>query len=444
MNDESPQPPQPEQLPTQPEQQPPRPPRSRRRRLLLGLAWVTGGLVLLAAVGGGLLYWKLNRNLRTVDISGALGSDRPSASSSGAMDILVLGSDSRSGANRQLAGGPTDGTARSDTAMIVHVNEQHTKADVVSIPRDTLVSRPSCTSTSSSTGSPTGGELPAVDGVMFNTAYEVGGPVCAVKTVESMTGLRMDHFVEVDFSGFAKLIDALGGVTVTTTVPIDDDLSGLHLPAGTHHLDGDQALAFVRTRHGVGDGSDLGRIELQQQMVRSILTQAEGLDLLGNPAKLYDLADTATSALTTDSDLGSVASLISFAEGLKGIGAGDITSVTMPTTVAPSDPNRLVALEPQATALWTALQNGQPIPASVLALQIANPADSASTTPSTTPSTAPGTATAPPAAASATASAAATAGASGATPGATPPGAVTGAAALAPGTTPGAPAGAAR
>ena len=95
MNDESPQPPQPEQLPPQPEQQPPRPPRSRRRRLLLGLAWVTGGLVLLAAVGGGLLYWKLNRNLRTVDISGALGSDRPSASSSGAMDILVLGSEAR-------------------------------------------------------------------------------------------------------------------------------------------------------------------------------------------------------------------------------------------------------------------------------------------------------------------------------------------------------------
>ncbi len=420
MNDESPH----ESAPG-PTPEPERPPRGRRRRLLLGLAWATGGLVLLAAVGGGLLYWKLSRNLRTVDISGALGSDRPSASGNGALDILVLGSDSRSGANGQLAGGPTDGTARSDTAMIVHVNERHTAADVVSIPRDTLVSRPSCTSTGNGSGTAAGVELPAVDGVMFNTAYEVGGPVCAVKTVESMTGLRMDHFIEVDFVGFARLIDALGGVTVTTTVPIDDNLSGLHLAAGTHHLDGDQALAFVRTRHGVGDGSDLGRIELQQQMVRSMLTQAEGLDLLGDPARLYDLADTATSALTTDSDLGSVASLISFANGLTGIHADDITSVTMPNTPAPSDPNRLVAREPQATALWTALRNGQPIPASVLALQLANPADSTAVTASGSPS-------------------AAASGAAGPAPASTSAapsnGAVSGSSALAPGVTPDAPA----
>ena len=432
MNDEPPHesPPEspPESLP-----EPERRPRSRRRRLLFGLAWVTGGLVLLAAVGGGLLYWKLNRNLRTVDISGALGSDRPSASGSGALDILVLGSDSRSGANRQLAGGPTDGTARSDTAMIVHVNQQHTAATVVSIPRDTLVSRPSCTSTGSGSGTPAGSELPAVDGVMFNTAYEVGGPVCAVKTVESMTGLRMDHFVEVDFVGFAKLIDALGGVTVTTTVPIDDDLSGLHLAAGTHHLGGDQALAFVRTRHGVGDGSDLGRIELQQQMVRSMLTQAEGLDLLGDPARLYDLADTATSALTTDSDLGSVASLVSFADGLKAIHATDITSVTMPNAPAPSDPNRLVVREPQATALWTALRNGLPIPDSVLALQLANPADS--TTPTATATASPTASGSPSAAASGVA-----APAPGSTVPAPPNGALSGTSALAPGVTPDAPA----
>jgi anionic cell wall polymer biosynthesis LytR-Cps2A-Psr (LCP) family protein len=192
--------------------------------------------------------------------------------------------------------------------------------------------------------------------------------------VESMTGMRMNHFIELDFAGFAKLIDALGGVTVTTTVDINDTDSGLHLKAGTTHLNGTQALAFVRTRHGVGDGSDLGRIQLQQQMIKSILQQADSVDLLTSPGKLYDIADTATSALTTDSDLGSVTSLISFAQSLKGIGAKDVTAVTMPTATAPSDPNRLVALDPQATDLWTALKRDQAVPESVLRLQQANPA----------------------------------------------------------------------
>ncbi|QMU79160.1 LytR family transcriptional regulator [Streptacidiphilus sp. PB12-B1b] len=373
---------------------PQRAPRTRRpltgRRIVRILAWTTLGVVLVCAALGGYLFWRLNHNIRTVNISAALGSDRPAASTKGAMNILVLGSDSRSGANGRLAGGATDGTARSDTAIIVHVNQSHSRADVVSIPRDTLVTRPSCTSTGATDR---GAVLPAASGVMFNTAYEVGGPACAVKTVESMTDLRMDHFVEVDFAGFAKLIDSLGGVTVTTTVPIDDDLSGLHLAAGTHHLDGTDALAFVRTRHGVGDGSDLGRIELQQQMIRSIMTQAESLDLLGDPGKLYDIADTATSSLTTDSDLGSITSLISFAEALKGISAADVTSVTMPTMTAPSDPNRLVPLNPLVTELWTALAHDQAVPASVLNVQITNPADS--TTPTPTPSARPSS-TAPP------------------------------------------------
>ena len=354
--------------------------RRHRHRVLRIAAWSTAGVLLVCGGTAGYLFWRLDHNIKTVDISAALGNDRPAASTTGAMNILVLGSDSRSGANRQLAGGAADGTARSDTAMVIHVDEGHSRADVVSIPRDTLVSRPSCTSTAQATK---GTVLPESDGVMFNSAYEVGGPACAVKTVESMTGLRMDHFIEVDFSGFAKLVDALGGVTVTTNVPIDDDLSGLHLPAGTHHLDGTEALAFVRTRHGVGDGSDLGRIELQQQMIRSIMVQAKGLDLLSSPARLYDLADTATSSLTTDSQLGSITSLISFAEGLKGIDAADVTSVTMPTVTAPSDPNRVVELQPPGSDLWSALAADQPVPQSVLGLQIANPADSASAAPTT-------------------------------------------------------------
>ncbi|MFC1402854.1 MULTISPECIES: LCP family protein [Streptacidiphilus] len=340
-------------------------PRSRKRVLTL-LAWATAAVLVICGGTGGYLYWKLNGNIKTVDINSALGSDRPAASTTGAMNILILGSDSRSGGNSKVAGGTDDGTARSDTAMVIHVNEAHTHADVVSIPRDTLVTRPTC------------GTKAGASGVMFNTAYEVGGATCAVKTVESMTGLRMDHYIEVDFEGFAKLVDALGGVTVTTTVDINDTDSGLHLKAGTHKLTGQQALDFVRTRHGVGDGSDLGRIELQQQFVKSLMSQVQSLGLLTDPVKLYELASTATSAITTDSDLGSVTSLVSFAESMKKIKSADITAVTMPNTTAPSDPNRVVALEPEATELWTALQNDVAVPESVKALQSADPATSVS------------------------------------------------------------------
>lgn len=245
--------------------------RGGRRKALKAAGVALVGSLLLGAGAAGWAYWHLNGNIRSVDINGALGDDRParpatvpSASPSaspvptGALNILVLGSDSRTGEQNQELGGGDSGGARSDTAMVVHLDAGRTAATVVSIPRDTLVERPSCPL-------PSGGTTRAASGAMFNTAYELGGPVCAVKTVESLTGVRMDHYVEVDFSGFADLVDALGGVTVTTDVDIDDDKSHLHLDAGTHHLDGTEALGLARTRYGLAGGSDLARIRAPAQ-----------------------------------------------------------------------------------------------------------------------------------------------------------------------------------
>ena len=129
---------------------------------------------------------------------------------------------------------------------------------------------------------------------MFNTAYQVGGPVCAVKTVEKLTGLRMDHYVEVDFTGFKNLVDALDGVPITTTEADPRPPEPPHPPGRPHTLDGEQALGLVRTRHGVADGSDLGRIQLQQAFVKALLDRIGGLGLLSSPAKLISVADTAT------------------------------------------------------------------------------------------------------------------------------------------------------
>ncbi|WP_226967032.1 LCP family protein [Streptomyces phaeolivaceus] len=337
----------------------------QRRRWLKIAGCALAGALVLGAGGAGWAFWRLNDNIRSVDINSALGDNRPakaqssaepstSASASplpsGALNILVLGSDSRSGKeNAELGGGGESSGARSDTAMVVHIDEGRTGATVVSIPRDTLVTRPSCPLES-------GGSTAVAYNVMFNTAYAVGGPVCAVKTVESMTDVRMDHYIEIDFAGFAKLVDALGGVTVTTDEDIDDEDSHLTLEAGTHHLDGEQALALARTRHGIGDGSDLGRIGLQQKLVKSLLDQISSTDLLTNPAQLYRAADAVTGSLTTDTGLDSLTELVTLGESLQGLSSTATKTVMMPVVTASYDRNRVVADEPEASELWESLK----------------------------------------------------------------------------------------
>ncbi|MGW0468013.1 LCP family protein [Streptomyces sp. NPDC003027] len=332
-----------------------RKPPAKGRRAATVAAWSAAGLVLVGGSGLGYVYLKLNGNLEGVDINAQLGTDRPKNLDNGSMDILVLGSDSRSGDN--AAYGTDEGGARSDTAMVVHVYEGHRKASVVSIPRDTLIDRPEC---ADGQGAAVAGESRA----MFNTAYEVGGPACAVKTVESMSGIRMDHYVEVDFTGFKKLIDKLGGVEITTTRPIQDTKSHLDLTPGTHTLDGEQSLGLVRTRKSVGDGSDLGRIQLQQAFVKAFIDQVKDVGVLTHPKKLLDIADTATKAITPDSELDSVNELMSFAKGLGGLGAEDVHMITMPVEYDPADPNRVIPLAAQSQQVWRALKGDRPIPPS--------------------------------------------------------------------------------
>ncbi|MDK1474820.1 LCP family protein [Streptomyces sp. 549] len=342
-----------------------RPP-SRRRRALRVTAWSGAALVLVAAGGAGYAWHALNGNLSGVDINAALGGDRPDDRPGGSLDLLVLGSDSRDGDN--AAYGADEGTARSDTAMIVHIAADHRSASVVSVPRDTLVDRPQCRGAD-------GSAVPAAERAMFNESYALGGPACAVKTVEAMTDIRMDHYLEVDFTGFKKLIDTLGGVEVTTSRAVHDPSSRLDLEAGTHTLGGEQALGLVRTRKGVGDGSDLGRIQVQQAFVKALVKQVGDVDALGNPKKLYDLADAGTSALTTDSELASVDRLAGLARALKGIDADRIDMVTLPVEYDSADPNRVVPLPAQSRQVWQAIKADKPIPASATADSAATEAE---------------------------------------------------------------------
>jgi LCP family protein required for cell wall assembly len=219
------------------------------------------------------------------------------------------------------------------------------------------VTRPECTKAD-------GSKVPSAKRVMFNSVYSQVGSACVVKTVEKISGIRMDHYMEIDFAGFKGLVDAIGGVTVTVGKDIHDTSSGLDLTAGTHRLNGTQSLEFVRTRHGVGDGSDLGRIGLQQQFMTALLSEIKKQDLLGNPAKTYGIADSLTQALTTDSDLASLKALAEFGRSMNGVDPSTMETIMLPVAYDKVDPNRVVAAEPQASTLWKALRSDSAIPES--------------------------------------------------------------------------------
>ncbi len=341
--------------------------RSHRGLKVAGVLF--GVLVLVIAALGGFLYARLNHNLIGVDIASALGSDRAPSTAADRFghtptNILVLGSDSRAGVRGY---GVNDHPPLSDTSLLVHVSADRKRALVMSIPRDTLVDRPACTRLPVSSPSPAGtpglsaSSAPGETGAMFNTALAVGGPACAVKTLERLTGIRVDHFVEIDFTGFKNMVNAVGGVDVCLAKAVNDPIHAhLVLPAGRHHVSGETALAFVRERYGVGDGSDLGRIKLQQQFIGSLVTKLQSTGVLLNPARLYSVANAATRSVTTDSSIATLAALIRFAEDLRRVPSSGVTFVTMPTQTAPTDRNRLVPLQPLAGQLFTVIATDRP------------------------------------------------------------------------------------
>jgi LCP family protein required for cell wall assembly len=302
--------------------------------------------VVIGLVGYG-LYLKLDGNLHVTNVGGLTGR-----SDYGPQNILILGSQTRDGQGPGFGYDPN--TNLSDNLLLVHLNAAHTHATVVSIPRDTMVYEPACKSRFSNS------TVPAQQQAIIDGAMNLGGPTCAVATVEHLTGIRMDHFIEFDFNSFRTMVSTLGGVEVCVPQAINDPYSNLHISAGKHLITGNEALAFVRTRHGVGNGSDLGRIELQQEFFSSLIQKVEGEGVLGNPVQLYDIANTATQAVTVDSGLGSISKLLSLAETLRHLHTKDVNFVTMPTVVDPASDDRLLPEEPEDDMIWQTLDSNAP------------------------------------------------------------------------------------
>jgi LCP family protein required for cell wall assembly len=337
--------------------------RRSRRRVVRSVV----GAVTVAALAGGLLYERLNGDIHTFSGDG-VSRDRPVAAGPDAdgrtpVNVLLIGSDSRDGANRDLGGGEVGG-ARSDTTILLHVYADHRHAVGVSIPRDALVDIPSCRL-------PGGGWTAPRTGEMFNSAFSVGdsgqgNPACTQNTVEQLTGLRIDHTAVVDFRGFAALADAVGGVEVclphaVTEHDLDPGLSyrGREIfAAGRQRVAGQAALDYVRLRHGLGDGSDIGRTKRQQAFLSSLLRQVEGA--AADPAALLPLADAASRALTVDPGLGSVQKLASFASSLRSLPLHDVAFVTAPWRYQGA---RVALLQPDADRLWQALKADRPLDA---------------------------------------------------------------------------------
>jgi LCP family protein required for cell wall assembly len=354
-----------------------RPPRSRRvaKRVLIGL----GILAVIVTTSLYVVIKHLEGNITGLDISGDLGN-RPEQVIKGPINVLVMGDDTRKGQGPAI-GGTTPGL--SDTTILLHLSANRKFAYGISLPRDAMVQRPSCKTRN---GVDPGGLT------QFNAAYAIGGPACTVKTVEQLTGIRINHFVVIKFRGFRNMVDALGGVEVCVPEQIDDDHSNIHLPPGTYKVTGEQALNYVRVRHGVGDNSDVGRMKRQQSFIASMINKVVSAGTLANPIKLYNFLNAATKSLVTDQGFSHLGPLVSLGQSLKHIGLDHIKFITVPFEAYPPDPNRL-QWAPEAAQLWQRVKFDKPLRAGAdsQVVTAAKPSGGASGSPSSSPSSTPTT-----------------------------------------------------
>ncbi len=334
---------------------------TRRRRWPRVLAGIASTLVLLAtgaAAAGAVLYDRLDDNIVGIDVSDQFTDPRPTkaADPTEPMNVLVMGSDTRDIKGSKKYGNSSNAGIegqRSDTTLLFHISGDRTRILGMSIPRDSLVTLPMC---KNSQGQMMGGYTGR-----FNEAFDIGGPGCTMKAVEELTGIYIDHFVVVDFNGFKDMVDAVGGVEVCLEESVDDPNSGLKLPAGKQDISGEDALAFVRARETLGDGSDLQRIQRQQDFISSMIRKVTSTGVITNPIKLFNLLDAGTKSLTTDKQMSNLSVIQDIAESMTGIRPSDVTFVTVPY-VYNADGSTVSWDQAKADRMFKAIINDQPWP----------------------------------------------------------------------------------
>ncbi|MEU3738687.1 LCP family protein [Streptomyces sp. NPDC032198] len=309
-----------------------KPKKSKGKKALM---WTGGSLALvLVAVGvGGYVYYQhLNDNITSIDDDGAgtggFSKDR-------AINILVMGTDKRSGKGNEKYG-DKGSLGHADTTILLHVSKDRTNATALSIPRDMITDIPDCPTTMKDGSKKT---IAGSQGVRFNESLGQNErtPSCTMRTVTKLTGIVPDHFMVADFNAVKTLSSAVGGVDVCLAKDIDDPDSHLNLPKGKHTIEGEDALAFVRTRHSVGTGGDLSRIELQQQFLSSLMRKLKSNDTLTSPSKMIKLAEAGTEALTVDSKIADIMKLRDLGMELGKLDVKNLSFTTVPVVDNPAE-----------------------------------------------------------------------------------------------------------
>ena len=320
-----------------------------------------------------------------IDVPGLDGGDRVIPPLNGPLNILLVGSDTRSGAGNS-AFGDTGGNL-ADVIILLHVSANRQNAVALSFPRDTMVPWPACPSTSGGPG------YYAQSLGQINATIANGGPGCTLLTVELLTGLNIPYLAMVDFNGVIELSNAVGGVEVCVAQDIEDEYTNTYLKKGMHILQGVQALQFLRTRHGVGDGSDLGRISNQQVYLTSLVRKLKSKDILNNPVALYSLAQAAAKNMTLSKTLSDPTTLMGVANALKDIPMKKITFLQLPSVYGLPAPNegRVKPDYEKAQIIFDMIKNDEPI---VLA-EVNNPGVGSELAPTMKPTPKPSSTTSP-------------------------------------------------
>lgn len=311
----------------------------RKKKSRKGLK-ITGAIlaVTLAGAGGtaGFMYWDMNNRIQNNSVDISLAEDpgfaQPVVAAetfdqsefNGAFSVLLVGSDDGNGDAKY---GVRE-IALNDVNILLHVSEDHTKATAISVPRDMFVDIPKCTDPA------TGETLPSVSDTKINQALSRGGLKCVVDTFRKLTGESISYAAMIQFNGVIAMSNAVGGVPVCVSSDINDPEAGLVMTAGDHTIAGDQALAFLRTRHGVGDGSDLARISNQQVFLSSLMRTLKSKDTLSDPQKVYGIANTVADNMTLSKNLADIPTIASLAFSLKNIPLNEITFAQYPTEYA--------------------------------------------------------------------------------------------------------------
>ena len=328
--------------------------RRRRNPFATGLRIVAASLAVLLVSGGTVAAYALWDVVSDVKPAVTLAGQDPDVPNIDAIDggvnLLLVGSDSREGQG-DAYGDPTQETSvLNDVTMLMHISEDHSSATVVSFPRDLFVPIPECPD-------PDGGTFNAMSSQKINTTLGYGGLACTVLTVEALTGLTIPFAAEVQFNGVIALSNAVGGVEVCVAEPIADDYTDTYLDAGTHTLQGKEALQFLRTRHGVGDGSDLGRISNQQVFLSSLVRTLQSSETLSDPTKLFGIAKAAASNMQLSTSLANLNTMVSIAMALRDIPLEQISFLQYPNAYGSSGGQQgVLPLESAAEQLFDAIK----------------------------------------------------------------------------------------